>query len=146
MTVRLMNKEDVGQVEEIEKQNFSEPWSAQAFLDTIKQQNRFYFVVVEDEMVKGYCGMWNVAGEGQITHVAVDRIYRRRGVAKAMMTEMIETGISNGITAFTLEVRVSNHPAIELYKSLGFEQAGIRRGFYDLPKEDAVIMWKHCQN
>lgn len=145
MTVRLMNKQDVVQVEEIEKQNFSEPWSAQAFLDTIKKKRRFYFVAVEDGVIQGYCGMWDVAGEGQITHVAVDKGYRRRGVAKAMLREMLEIGLSNGITAFTLEVRVSNQPAIELYKSQGFEEAGIRRDFYDLPKEDAVIMWKHCQ-
>ena len=90
----------------------------------------------------GYCGMWGIVGEGQITNVAVAPQYRRQGVAKKLFRVFLDKGEQKGLTAFTLEVRTSNVPAIELYKSFGFKEAGVRKDFYELPKEDALIMWR----
>ena len=71
---------------------------------------------------------------------------RRRGLAEAMLNELLKEGLAMGISSFTLEVRVSNAPAIALYHKLGFEDAGIRYDFYDKPREDALIMWKFSSN
>ena len=68
--------------------------------------------------------------------------YRNRGVAQAMLGELIARGESDQVEAFTLEVRVSNAPAIHIYEKLGFVCEGIRPGFYEKPREDAMIMWR----
>ena len=85
--------------------------------------------------------MLGVAGEGNIYNVAVKKEYRGRYIGKEMMRELLYLSKQRGITSFTLEVRAGNEPAISLYRSLGFEPAGIRKDFYTGPKEDAVIMW-----
>ena len=72
--------------------------------------------------------------------VAAD--YRKKGIGRKMMEYMLERAKENGMGDCTLEVRVSNQPAIRLYESLGFKGEGVRPGFYDKPKEDALIMWK----
>ena len=75
--------------------------------------------------------------------MAVRETERGRGVARTMLTELLKEGKSRGIAHFTLEVRVSNAPAIHLYEKLSFASAGIRKNFYDCPREDAMIMWRH---
>ena len=94
-----------------------------------------------DSMI-AYCGFLQSFDEADITNVAVREEYRAQGVGRAMLEALMEGGKERGISRFTLEVRVSNIPALHLYESLGFVSAGIRKNFYDLPKEDAVIMWK----
>ena len=85
--------------------------------------------------------MWGIVGEGQINNVAVDASYQGRGIASKMMKALIEEGSRKKLTEFTLEVRESNIAAIRLYEKTGFQKEGIRKNFYDAPKEDAVIMW-----
>jgi ribosomal-protein-alanine N-acetyltransferase len=83
--------------------------------------------------------MHHILDEGAITNIVVHPGYRRRGVATALLYEVIGYAKKHNISRLTLEVRVSNHAAIALYESVGFEQEGIRPGFYDSPKEDAAI-------
>ena len=83
----------------------------------------------------------NIAGEGEITNVVIKEEFRGRGYAYSMMQRLLEEGRKLGVSDFTLEVRVSNTPAIKLYEKLGFKSEGIRPGFYDKPKEDAMILW-----
>ena len=83
-----------------------------------------------------------MAGEGEISNVAVAEKFRRRGIGRKLMEYMLKEAPSFGIGDLTLEVRVSNAPAISLYESLGFHKEGVRPGFYEKPKEDALIMWK----
>ena len=142
MQIRDMQEVDLEQVCAIEKQIFSQPWSRQDFLASIKNDTHIYLVAEQDGVVMGYCGMWGIVGEGQITNVAVAPQYRRQGVAKKLFRVFLDKGEQKGLTAFTLEVRTSNVPAIELYKSFGFKEAGVRKDFYELPKEDALIMWR----
>ena len=80
--------------------------------------------------------------EGDITNVVVDESCRGRGLGRGLVSRLLEEGKARGIRAFTLEVRVGNAGAIRLYEELGFRSEGVRKGFYDLPKEDALIMWK----
>ena len=90
----------------------------------------------------GSCGVTNVSGDGEIDNVVVDEAYRNRGIATAMLEETLRRGYAMGVEAFTLEVRVSNAPAIHLYEKAGFVSEGIRPRFYEKPVEDALILWK----
>ena len=141
ITIRKIRKEDVEEIAVIERATFSEPWSAEDFLNEVDKEGHCYIAAFAEGKVAGYCGYWNVAGEGQIFNVAVREDLRGKGIGRALMTELLAEGEGEGIKAFTLEVRAGNAPAIGLYHSLGFEDAGIRRNFYTKPDEDAIIMW-----
>ncbi|MDO4632788.1 MAG: ribosomal protein S18-alanine N-acetyltransferase [Eubacteriales bacterium] len=140
--IREMTEEDLDTVCEIEKEIFSQPWSRQGFLDALHSEYTRYLCAVKDEELIGYCGYLRSFEEADITNVAVKESARRQNAGKKMLTELIHRGEQDGIEAFTLEVRKSNIPALRLYETLGFASCGVRKNFYDLPKEDAVIMWR----
>lgn len=142
MIIRRMEEKDIPSVVTIERETFSDPWSEDSFRTEILRENNIYLVAIEDETLAGYCGLWGIAGEGQITNVAVRKENRNHGVGKRMLTELIAIGNEKGLNSYTLEVRESNEWAIRLYESLGFRGAGIRKDFYSHPKENAIIMWK----
>lgn len=139
---RRMRPEDVPFISRLEEETFSMPWSAKSFLRMIEQEDTAYFVAEEDGRILGGCGLLLIAGEGNITNVAVAPGARRRGVATGLLAYLMAEGDRNGLTAYTLEVRVSNAAAIGLYEKLGFVSEGIRPRFYEKPTEDALIMWK----
>lgn len=139
---REMRKEDVPFISRLEEETFSMPWSAASFLRMIRQEDSRYFVAQENGRLLGGCGLFLIAGEGNITNVAVLKDARRRGVGTGLMRHLLAEGDKAGLYAYTLEVRVSNEAAIGLYRKLGFESAGIRPKFYEKPTEDALIMWK----
>lgn len=142
VTIRHMEEEDVQQAGRLEADNFSMPWSADDFLGMLHQEYAYYYVAECEGVVIGMCGLRNLTGEGEITNVVVDGKYRRLGIAAMLMNRVLEDGNKIGIEAFTLEVRAGNEPAICLYLSLGFQTEGVRRDFYEVPVEDALIMWK----
>ncbi len=141
MLIRRMKKEDVAAVYRIEKETFSEPWSGDSFERVLESKSNIYLIAEENGEILGYCGLWGVIDEGQITNVAVAEQYRRRGIAGRLLQELMKEAAACRYTEFTLEARVSNTPAIALYHKLGFHDEGVRRDFYNKPKEDAVIMW-----
>ncbi|MCH5250412.1 MAG: tRNA (adenosine(37)-N6)-threonylcarbamoyltransferase complex dimerization subunit type 1 TsaB [Lachnospiraceae bacterium] len=140
--IRPMERADVERVSQMEEETFSMPWSRDSFLEMIENDNARYYVAERDGHVIGACGILMAAGEGNITNVVVDEKERNRGIGFKLLQYLIEDGLKNGLTAFTLEVRVSNAAAIHLYKKLGFFSEGIRPNFYEKPTEDAMIMWK----
>ena len=143
VTVRKMKKEDLDRVSQIEKECFSTPWSRDAFEDMIDNEAALYMVAEDNGYIVANCGVIVAAGEGDICNVAVDPSYRKRGIAKLLLTRIMEEASKKmAVYAFTLEVRISNKAAISLYEKLGFVNEGIRPGFYTSPKEDAVIFWK----
>jgi len=139
--IREMRPEDIVRVSEIEEECFSMPWKPDDFRDMIERDNMSYVVACIGDRIIGGAGIMCIVGEGDITNVALTESERGKGYSKPMMEALIEKGRELGCEAFTLEVRVSNTPAIRLYNSLGFVSEGIRPGFYDNPKEDALIMW-----
>lgn len=140
--IREMQACDVEAASKIEREAFSMPWSAKDFLEMVEADYAHYYVAEEDGVIVGCCGIRNIAGEGEITNVVVAADFRNKGIGRSMMEYMLEKTGENGIGDCTLEVRVSNQPAIHLYESLGFKAEGIRPDFYEKPREDALIMWK----
>lgn len=139
---REMTAADVPFISRLEEETFSMPWSAASFLQMIEKEDTAYYVAEEDGQLLGGCGLLMIAGEGNITNVVVAPDARRRGVATGLLTHLLAEGDRAGLTAYTLEVRVSNAAAIGLYEKLGFVSEGIRPNFYEKPTEDAMIMWK----
>ena len=138
-----MNQEDVDQVAMIERECFSIPWSEESFRKAVLENDNIYMVATEGERIVAYCGMWGIQGEGNIYNVCVKEEKRGKGIGSDLFGAFLEEGIKAGFSGFTLEVRVSNESAIRLYRKFGFENAGIRKNFYDNPKEDAMVMWKY---
>ena len=140
--IRELREEDIESLSIIESESFSMPWSPKDFRDLLTRDYCVYLVALADGEVAGCCGMTNICQEGNIDNVVVAERFRNRGIACAMLKSLIAAGEEAGITAFTLEVRVSNAAAIHLYEKLGFVSEGIRPRFYEKPTEDARIMWK----
>lgn len=141
--VSLMTLADVDDVVRIEKQSFPVPWSRAAFIDELTRNARALYIVVRDESgtTVGYGGMWLVCDEAHVTNIAVRSDRRRQGVGTAVMVGLMGLAQSKGANRMTLEVRVSNRPAQELYNRLGFRSAGVRPRYYMDNREDALIMW-----
>ena len=139
---RRMTPEDVPFISKLEEKTFSMPWSASSFLEMISKEDARYYVAEEDGRILGGCGVLMVAGEGNITNVVIAPASRNRGIGTAMLQHLMMEGDKEGLTAYTLEVRVSNVVAIHVYEKLGFESVGVRPGFYEKPAEDALIFWK----
>lgn len=140
--IRPMELRDVEAVSYIEQEAFSLPWSAEEFSRVLERPYSLALVAELEEKVVGFCILTNVCNEGNIDNVAVDVAYRGCGIASALVAEMIVRGEAAGVQDFTLEVRVSNTPAIRVYEKMGFVSEGIRPNFYERPTEDANIMWR----
>lgn len=136
-TVR-MTKNDCGELAELDKRCFQVPWSEQSFKEETENPLATYLLAKENGKIVGYCGFWRVSGEAQITNVAVLPEYRRKGVATALMEEMLSVCADDG--QVVLEVRESNNSAISLYEKLGFVKVGTRKRFYHSPDEDGITM------
>lgn len=142
MKIRELTAADAEAVSRIEEASFSMPWKVQDFLEMVEADYAHYYVAETEGEIAGCCGIRNMAGEGEITNVVVAEKFRRRGIGRSLMEYMLKEASALGIGDCTLEVRVSNTAAIHLYESLGFKGEGVRPGFYEKPREDALIMWK----
>lgn len=139
---RRMKPEDVPAVSRLEQETFSMPWSEKDFLDMVEKEDARYYVAEREGQLLGCCGLLMIAGEGNITNVMVAPWARNQGIGTEMLRHLLSEGSREGMTAYTLEVRVSNAAAIHVYEKLGFVSEGIRPGFYERPEEDAMILWK----
>ncbi|MFS0691045.1 ribosomal protein S18-alanine N-acetyltransferase [Sporosarcina sp. 179-K 8C2 HS] len=139
---RKMTTEDIPEVVEIEQESFATPWTQEIFEHEMTGNDyAHYIVAVADDEVIGHCGMWVVLDECHITNVAVRKHMRGYGIGEALMRKAIELCKANDVRLMTLEVRVSNHTAQNLYRKLGFQDGGIRKNYYTDDHEDALVMW-----
>ncbi len=136
---RSMHEKDIFAVAAIERAVFSRPWTEQAFKMAL-QQDTLFVVATRGDTIIGYCGMYCSYGEGEITNVAIMPEEQRRGIGRKMMEYLLEQAQQRGIVKLILEVRISNVHAIGLYRDLGFHNCGIRRNFYEMPREDGMVM------
>ena len=139
-----MGKEHVLGIKEIDDLCFESPWSLKSFESEFSNPLAVYFVALKDDKVIGYCGYWWVFDEGQITNIAVHPDFRKMGIASALMDEMVKKCSVTDVYSLTLEVRVSNNPAISFYEKYWFKRVGLRPKYYD-NKEDAVLMTKEIK-
>lgn len=145
MIIRRMNPSDVDAVSVLEAMCFSRPWSREAFADCLNKEYYCFYVAYEGDEHIGTAGMTVSLDEADISNVAVSEAYRGQGIARQILTALMNEGKCSGVNHYTLEVRSKNQAAIRLYHGLGFEDAGIRKGFYEDPKDDAIIMWRHFE-
>jgi ribosomal-protein-alanine N-acetyltransferase len=122
--------------------SFPVTWSKESFENELSNRYARYMVAVKDDTVVGFGGMWIIIDEAHITNIAVHPEYRGLGIGSMVMDSLISICSLEGVTAMTLEVRMSNLRAKNLYKKFGFVEEGIRKSYYEDNKEDAVIMWK----
>ena len=141
-----MDRSHLAGVAELERMCFSTPWN-EAMLEEELYNDTASFIVAEGEdgSVLGYAGLHVILDEGYIDNIAVEEPARKHGVASALLDVYCRFGAAN-LAFLTLEVRASNQPAIALYEKHGFVRAGIRKGYYQEPREDAVIMTKEFEH
>ena len=140
-----MERYHVAQIVELEKQCFSEPWSENSIFSELANPLSLWLVAMDGDAVAGYVGSQSVMGESDMMNIAVHPQYRRKGIAAALVDALVAQLKENGNYCLTLEVRISNAPAIALYQKLGFQQVGRRPNYYRSPKEDALILRKEWQ-
>ena len=145
MMILQMNAAHVSAVAELEKICFSDPWSEKSVRSELENPLSFWLVAVEGDRVAGYVGSQSVMGESDMMNVAVHPDFRRRGIAEALILELIDGLKARENHCLTLEVRASNTSAIALYGKLGFTQVGLRKNYYRNPREDALILRKEWQ-
>lgn len=146
MEIRRMNEADVSRVAALEACCFRDPWSERSIASELDNPLAYWLVAVENGNVIGYVGSQTVIDEADMMNIAVSDDFRRRGVAKSLILQLVSELKQRGAVSLSLEVRNSNAPAIALYESLGFQQVGKRPNYYRNPKEDALILRKEWSN
>jgi len=134
-------EKDAPIIAEIERNCFATPWTEEQVKSS--DDSTVFFLARVEEKVVGYGGMYTVLDEGYVTNIGVLPDFRRRGIGAKIVKELIDFSVEKALSFLSLEVRVSNLAAIELYKSFGFEEVGKRKNFYRLPNEDALIMTRY---
>ncbi len=141
--IKPMTQMDLDNVISIEAASYGEHhWSKESFFNELSNELARYYCAFDcNGNLMGYAGTWQILEEAHITNIAVSPDYRRKKVGEALLTTIINDCRNNGIKYITLEVRVSNTPAINLYEKYGFKSLGTRKGYYQNNNEDALIMW-----
>lgn len=140
--VRWVSREDLAAVVRLEEMCFSIPWSNTAIEEAFANELYRFVAVEEKGVIVGYANFRIVADEGEIERVAVHPDSRRRGYGRKLMEAMVDYSRKKGVRDMTLDVRVNNEKAINLYESCGFSEEGRRKDYYREPTEDAIIMWR----
>ena len=141
--IRRMEKTDIDSVIEIEAKAYGEHhWSKESFLNELSNDLARYYAAFDNKNhLLGYAGCWQILEEVHITNIAVAPDFRRNGIGEKLLRKIIDDCYENKAKYITLEVRVSNLPAIGLYEKYGFKSLGVRKGYYQNNNEDALIMW-----
>lgn len=138
--ISRLSEKEAAPVAEIEKACFSKPWSEATLASEMKSPYSDFFGAFCEGELAGYIGGRTVAEETEIFNIAVSQKFRRRGIGKTLLERFIEAVREKGTQQIFLEVRASNLGAISLYESAGFVFCGIRKDYYDSPKENAILM------
>jgi ribosomal-protein-alanine N-acetyltransferase len=147
LTLSAASVADVPAIIDIERRAFTDPWSANAFREALDHPAVFFVCARQQprargdvSKVAGYVVAWFVADEGEIANLAVDPTGWGGGIGQALLDAALAEGARRGAAAIYLEVRDSNHRARRLYQSRDFEEVGRRRGYYQRPVEDAIVL------
>lgn len=138
-SVTVAEEKDIPQIAEVEKECFDKPWSENALYESYKNRTEFAVAKSDGEVI-GYIGLTCVLDEGYITNVAVKGKYRRQNIGSILLLKIFDIAKEKELSFVSLEVRDSNEKAKALYQKYGFVKEGVRKSFYEAPKEDAIIM------
>ncbi len=142
-----MRRRHVRQVLRIEQQVYPRPWSASLFHSELAlRSTRAYYVARIGREVVGYAGLMMTVDDGHVTTIAVDPEWHRHKIGTRLLLVLAREAIERGATSLTLEVRMSNRGAQELYRRFGFAPVGVRKNYYQEVNEDALVMWAHEVN
>jgi [ribosomal protein S18]-alanine N-acetyltransferase len=144
LTMEPLTPANLDAVLAIEEESFTSPWTREMYLAELENAGVSYCYLARDDAgtAVGFCSFWRVLDELHINNLAVASRFRRRGIATALLTYVLDEGVRLGARRASLEVRRSNEPARVLYERLGFVTAGVRRAYYTNPIEDALILWR----
>jgi len=147
VVLRPLAPGDLDTVEEIERASYPTPWSRSMLAAELRKPGSLALgAFLEDDSIVGYAFVSRYVDAWHVMNVAVSPTYRRRGIATALLERLLEVTSDDPRRGHTLEVRVSNAGAIELYERLGFQPRGLRRGYYTDNREDALIMWRDADS
>lgn len=142
-----MRRRHLRAVLRIEAETHPRPWSLSLFMSEMAlRSSRAYYVARVEGLVVGYVGLMMSGDEAHVTTIAVDPNWHRRKIGTRLLLVAARDAIRRGGTALTLEVRMSNRGAQEMYRRFGFRPAGVRKNYYVETNEDALIMWAEDVN
>ena len=144
-SIQDVREEQLDQIEQLEQLCFSVPWPRDALRGQLPDDNHVFLAATDGGRVLGYVGMMFVLDEGYISNVAVAPAFRRRGIADALIAELLRRADALSLSFVTLEVREHNIPAISLYENNGFVRVGLRKNYYQKPCENAVLMTRYLE-
>ena len=138
-----MEQIDINAVVAIEEESYGlHHWSKESFFNELYNDLAKYFCAFnEDGVLVGYAGIWRILEEAHITNISVKPDFRRKKIGETLLKTIIDFCYKEGVKYLTLEVRVSNQKAINLYEKYGFKSLGVRKAYYQDNNEDALIMW-----
>lgn len=149
LKAKIADETDVDSILQIERlcYNGTTPWNRTAILHEIRyNKNAFYIVVYDEDKPVAFVGAWFVTQEAHITNIATIPAYEKKGIATYLLKEIIRHAQEENIEKVTLEVRVSNHTAQSLYRTLGFQAGRVKKGYYAKDHEDALEMVRPLLN
>ena len=130
------------EIARIERDNFSDPWDEKSLEDSFEHDYNHLLMEKRDGRVVGYVIYSDVQGDAELLRIAVDKRYRRKGIASSLMQSMLEELADAGAERVSLEVREHNISAVALYKKFGFVDIFVRTNYYHEPEDDALIFQK----
>ena len=140
----LRRAEEIEGVIAVEAASFTNPWTREMYLAELDNLDRAHCLLAKDDerdgQIVGFCSFWLIVDEIHINNLAVLPEYRRQGIALALLARTLDEGLRLGAVRTSLEVRRSNETARRLYERFGFSVAGVRRGYYSQPPEDALLL------
>ena len=142
LSLRPMMLSDVSEVARIETTAFSTPWSEGTFRSLLERSGVQLWVAEWEDQLAAYAILWRVLDEGELANIAVRRDLRGRGIGSGLLGRILEVAEDSGIRSLYLEVRESNDRAREMYARRGFHEIGVRKGYYEGPREDARVLKK----
>lgn len=144
VVVTPMKRRHVRSVLRIEEQVYPRPWTSALFLSELAMRTtRAYFVARVGKEIVGYAGVMISFEDSHVTTIAVDPAWQRHGIATRLMVALARESLVRGAQHMTLEVRVSNKGAQDLYRRFGYAPVGVRKNYYPETNEDALVMWVH---
>ena len=145
LSLRPMTPSDVPEVARIETTAFSTPWSDRTFRSLLHRPGVELWVAEWGDQLAAYAILWKVLDEGELANIAVRKDLRGRGIGSGLLSRMLEVAEDSGVRSLYLEVRESNSVAREMYARRGFQEIGVRKGYYEGPPEDARVLKKSLE-